>query len=464
MLGTHNLTSYYQECKQWVLLGVRFKRSINVQRCRGSECGQPGGGHFSDRRKARQCTCKKLHFCLWGPGIDNSQTAEICPELGQYLKTFQSLSGVENEDANAESDVGETFRENDDIMGFEPAHDEFFEDVGDDTDTMLDDGRAADRQELDLQAELDKDEYDRMEAPTTTSFIDELDTSFSKLEVVLKDSIARGGTEYSYFDPRLMMNWAGPQHWKFHGSKRAPACVSGKKNSQEKSKKKARDPLIKFCAETVVENIEKVKSFKSLQMSEQMIQRAMENADDLVFPIDTHYSRSELFSLFLKPRTKFQVRNNDSIAPVDDATVEPEYDDGDGFDNGACDVQDDHFDAINDEIDFLDDDFAAMNLVEADRKIDKIDIKYETIAKRVDVKHLKENIWVHMESKFEGRDDEKQNAIEFESVVHSVAEKVGRSALWSASFNTWIRYHQTFPCLFISFACYTLRMKRDWNC
>ena len=35
----------------------------------------------------------------------------------------------------------------------------------------------------------------------------------------------------------------------------------------------------------------------------------------------------------------------------------------------------------------------VSGLVEADHHVEKIDIKYETVAKRVDVKKLKQNIW-----------------------------------------------------------------------
>lgn len=329
---------------------------------------------------------------------EDVESLEICPKIRSYYNNMQSLSGKEVDESIEDRD--------DDSFDNEPLPDDDF--------NFLDDEREADRQENDLHEQLNQDDEEApVQLDTMMSF--DLDSSFSRLEVVLKDSVATmGSNEYSYFNPQLMSNWAGPKHWqRYVSNKKKTREVSTEK--QKKTKKKVE--LIDFITAPAVEMAEIAKNVKTLQLSENMIEKLMKTADELVYPVDTHYTTSDLYSLFLKPRSKLHVHSNEKSNEGEGGKEEHEtYDD---FDNDH-----NHDDSLDDSpMDFLDDDFAALNLVEAERKVEQIDIRYETVAKRVDVKALKKNIWDHVEhvTPSSTADD---NGLHFDSVLQDIADKV----------------------------------------
>lgn len=116
--------------------------------------------------------------------------------------------------------------------------------------------------------------------------------------------------------------------------------------------------------------------------------------------------------------------------PFDDG-VDDSYDDGPGFD-----IADNAGDANFAEMD----DYVVKDLEDV-RKVDKVRVKHATVAKKVDVKRLKNDLWKELEVKTESKqsidreDDEESLAhdvttekdlsdmISFQEVVKSLEEK-----------------------------------------
>ncbi len=112
-------------------------------------------------------------------------------------------------------------------------------------------------------------------------------------------------------------------------------------------------------------------------------------------------------SIGLRDETTSSTKNDDTEEKVEndddgddfDAAV-PDYDGG--FDDDDDDDVEVNF-ALDDKsapLEFLDN-FKASNLVEAEHKVEKQTIHYETVAKRVDVGRLKNSIWNSIETKVE---------------------------------------------------------------
>ncbi|EEY60998.1 condensin complex subunit 2, putative [Phytophthora infestans T30-4] len=281
-----------------------------------------------------------------------------------------------------------------------------------------------------------------------------------------------GKNDYSYFDVKMLRNWAGPGHWKF------PAVRKMKQRNQEDVDKDGLDGEVDidgvaikaepieaatertrkgstagvdkkaitvdfFGDEPDLLRLKAPKSASSLEISKGNLKKQTENASDLVLPVDTHIELSLFFRHFLKERTRFfrkrggldsghreGVSTNDfefgdsSVDAADDhdreqpftynedsAGFEPDYDE----DEGASGVDDPAPVTL----------YSMEGLVQADRVVEKIGVHYERFAKRVDVKKLKGSIWDHLEKKSGKRPREPEaDETTFKSVVENVAGKV----------------------------------------
>ncbi|CAH0520949.1 unnamed protein product [Peronospora belbahrii] len=263
--------------------------------------------------------------------------------------------------------------------------------------------------------------------------------------------------DYSYFDVKMLRNWAGPGHWKFPAVRKIqmkqrlkeendkdcleeatgevaengvaikaePAGLSAdqvQKGNTTGVDKKAVIMVDFFGEAPDLSKLNAPKSAASLEISKGSLKKQTENAPDLVLPVDTHIELSLFFRHFLKERPRF-FRKRGGNGVLDGAHREgPLASDikyGDNSDETADDDRKQPFTYNEDSVGFeggYDDEdeeegvsgadgtqelYSVEGLVQADRVVEKIGVHYERFAKRVDVKKLKGSIWEHLETKID---------------------------------------------------------------
>ncbi|KAL4105643.1 hypothetical protein PRIC1_003703 [Phytophthora ramorum] len=273
-----------------------------------------------------------------------------------------------------------------------------------------------------------------------------------------------GKNDYSYFDVKMLRNWAGPGHWKFPAArkiqmkqrekeveKEGVAGVNGevdddgvviKAESTERPPERLRKgstagvdkktaAMVDFFGEIPdLARLKAPKTASSLEVSKGNLKKQADNASDLVLPVDTHIKLDLFFRHFLKERSRFFRKRGNGV--LDATHREAASANSFEFGDNSVDTPDDsdreqHFtyneDCAGFEGEYDDEDegtteaddpgtealYSVEDLVQADRVVEKIGVHYERFAKRVDVKKLKGSIWDHLEKKVI-RTDEKAGA------------------------------------------------------
>ncbi|DAZ96759.1 TPA: hypothetical protein N0F65_012336 [Lagenidium giganteum] len=335
-----------------------------------------------------------------------------------------------------------------------------------------------------------------------------------KYTLVLESALLRAAaaddsaaSDYSYFDLKLLKNWAGPAHWKIPGVRRATPAANRTKASQQTINEEAdlqsddeeggtkkptrrvkradtRDTgsaVIDFFAidePDLKTTMRKPRTEAAITMSKLVLKRQAEKASDLVLPVDARIDIQLFFQHFAKPRLRFFQSSNprsslggaashdkrrsfggDFAAKSELSGDEgPVFDDHDVEDDLAADTASFAFETSADDSNQL---YSGSELLQADRVVQSVDVHYERVAKRVDVKNLKTTIWEHLETPIAsqrsllGDDDASQgdeeaveeltqefdrrasltlpptqtllsqdNGTTFENVLHGVADKV----------------------------------------
>jgi condensin complex subunit 2 len=245
------------------------------------------------------------------------------------------------------------------------------------------------------------------------------------------DNIAAGVTvlsrnDFEYFTssnfPKGDNNnvWAGASHWKRNGSnlpKNSKETIP--KNKKTKSRKTANrktkeEPLVDFATNSAPDlsflwkdTSKRKGSTASTQLSRATITKYTN--EENILPIDLgFYNRDDfgglqqMTSLFLRPKVSILQSLSHSNIMLSEGTVEirktvefhlpnsadrfndQEDNDGPGYDFGADDD---------------DDEFLVPELEDV-RKVNKVRVGYATVAKKVDVKRLKRDLWQELESRF----------------------------------------------------------------
>uniref|UniRef100_K3X8Z5 Condensin complex subunit 2 n=1 Tax=Globisporangium ultimum (strain ATCC 200006 / CBS 805.95 / DAOM BR144) TaxID=431595 RepID=K3X8Z5_GLOUD len=250
-----------------------------------------------------------------------------------------------------------------------------------------------------------------------------------------------GTDDYSYFDVKMLRNWAGPVHWKFPAVRRVQAKTAktenkvneldlieasdgeddeagGAKVAKTKKKTESKSAMIDFFAteEPDLETALKPRRLAaSLAISKVVLNRQTQKASELVFPVDTHVEIGLFFQHFMKPKLRFFKRQvgqahdpNDFVSNALDATYRERDNEDDiiKYEDGHDPREERGEDSVGGYGDFdyeggddIDDDelYSTEGLISANRVVEKIDVYYERFAKRVDVKKLKHSIWDHLE-------------------------------------------------------------------
>ncbi|XP_075767172.1 condensin complex subunit 2 isoform X2 [Pelodiscus sinensis] len=218
--------------------------------------------------------------------------------------------------------------------------------------------------------------------------------------------------EYSYFSPRTMSMWAGPEHWRF---KPLHKHVASEKVGRKKNTKK--DFELNFD-----EDIDFEMHFRKTRAATTLAKSTLDNQNKkgTTLPEDFHYDPDSIIQLSLKPAVKLWRRAVQSN-PAEQEDEIGEYDYNNPNDTSdfcpalkaaASDDDDDPMDCVGQggtfEVtvggvdpygelsgalvaDIMT--YGEANLVAEPQKVNKIEIHYAKMAKKMDMKRLKRTMW-----------------------------------------------------------------------
>ncbi|XP_034286659.1 condensin complex subunit 2 [Pantherophis guttatus] len=228
-------------------------------------------------------------------------------------------------------------------------------------------------------------------------------------------------SEYSYFSPRIMSMWAGPEHWRFKPRHKGDA------NAERVSKRKTIKKVFEINFDEEIDfELHFRKTRAATVLSKSTLQSQSKKSNTL--PTDFHYDPDNLTRLFLKPQIRLsnllpqgrspshhddddEVREYDYNNPNDTSNFCPAVQEGDSDDDnepvkfigqgGMFEMTayptggDDHDGELDDGKvkGFNISTYGEANMVAEPQKVNKIDIQYAKTAKKMDMKRLKQSMW-----------------------------------------------------------------------
>uniref|UniRef100_A0A8B9CCJ1 Condensin complex subunit 2 n=1 Tax=Anser brachyrhynchus TaxID=132585 RepID=A0A8B9CCJ1_9AVES len=219
--------------------------------------------------------------------------------------------------------------------------------------------------------------------------------------------------EYSYFSPRTLSMWAGPDHWRFK-----PHHKSGVVSEQQNKKKNAKKVFEVNFDEDIDFKTYFRKTKAALTLKKSILESRNRKATTL--PADFNYNPNNFVQLFLKPLVKLcRLPEPGSSLDHEDEIGEYDYNNPNDTSNFCPAVQAADSDDDNDPIQFMgqtedfnlnahsegqDEEFngvvgvdiamyGELNLIAEPQKVNKIAIQYAKTAKKMDMKMLKQNMW-----------------------------------------------------------------------
>ncbi|XP_019646176.1 PREDICTED: condensin complex subunit 2-like [Branchiostoma belcheri] len=248
----------------------------------------------------------------------------------------------------------------------------------------------------------------RMLQDANTSRPPILDGTVGSLVLALEPS------EYSYFDSKLLSLWAGPEHWKLK-----PRSKDAGKEGGDKKARQKKEPFVLVYQD--IGEAEFEKQFIETKVATTLTKKTLDkySKDSKVLPPDLSYRADALFRLFGKASVMVKrqveedsqmddgIENYDYNNRNDCANYCPGLEGGDDSDNESAGFQDfsqasSHFNFSHDttiqgnmscNASMLESQMGPDGLVQAPRKVAKIDIDYARQAKRIDVRKLKGTMW-----------------------------------------------------------------------
>ncbi|KAJ1674806.1 hypothetical protein EV182_002526 [Spiromyces aspiralis] len=221
----------------------------------------------------------------------------------------------------------------------------------------------------------------------------------------------------SYFDIKSTKSWTGPEHWRLPVYR--PAVAAAQQGPADQRRKKAEKQ--KFYIDFVDGEDPEEDVMFALPTRKTMILMSKGITRDNVthtLPEDIHYSSKNLFSLFLKPKLRFQARNGTNSNGYHSSQAESGGAEFGGFEmegnEGALqlDIDNGLGDNYDDDDDFYGGDAPPTFLEHGDtnclsgdttipeiKLIKPLQVNYARRAKRVNVKKLKDNIWSELVGK-----------------------------------------------------------------
>ncbi|KAM5170745.1 condensin complex subunit 2 [Mantella aurantiaca] len=209
--------------------------------------------------------------------------------------------------------------------------------------------------------------------------------------------------EYSYFSPRTMSMWAGPEHWRFRPRQKVESV--GDKQKIKKVKK-----VFELNFEDDI-NFEThfCKTRAATTLAKSTLESQKKKATTL--PADFHYDPDNIARMSLRPADRIKkMAPRSSVAEQEDEIGEYDYNNPNDTSNFCPALQ--LSDSDDDDGPFVgasDDctEFPLQNgiderrggfdgehtLIAEPHKVNKIEINYAKKAKKMDMKHLKTSMW-----------------------------------------------------------------------
>ncbi|XP_068777015.1 condensin complex subunit 2 isoform X2 [Struthio camelus] len=217
--------------------------------------------------------------------------------------------------------------------------------------------------------------------------------------------------EYSYFSPRTLSMWAGPEHWRF--KPRHKYAVS-----EKETKKNAKKAFEINFDEDIDFEVYFRKTKAAVTLAKSILER---NVRSTTLPTDFNYDPNNIVQLFLKPAVKLcRMAVPGSSMDHEDEIGEYDYNNPNDTSNfcpalQAADSDDDNDPAelmgqtgefnltthpasqeaeLNEDVGGVDiTTYGELNLIAEPQKVNKIAIQYAKTAKKMDMKRLKQNMW-----------------------------------------------------------------------
>ncbi|XP_003497859.1 condensin complex subunit 2 isoform X2 [Cricetulus griseus] len=338
---------------------------------------------------------------------------QLCPSLAGFQFTKWD-SETHNESVSALMDK---FKKNDEVFDINAEVEDDDEDVPD--GPLMDD--FDDNDEPDPPAAGDHEELGSWKELCQVQSSQEEIVSLRDRDIQTMCSfLSMKPGEYSYFSPRTMKMWAGPDHWFFRPRPKQDTAshVENKKKSSKKDFEINFDDDIDFDA-----------YFRKTKAATTLTKFTLENQNWKVttLPTDFHYETDALVQLHLKPGIRLLKMGQDQKAKTEHYEEIEDYDynnpnDTSNFCPGlqAADSDDEESDLFSGPIGTFDLDsdpycmpktaqengqtssenqgvdittYRESNLVAEPQKVNKIEIHYAKTAKKMDMKKLKQNMW-----------------------------------------------------------------------
>ncbi|NWX15062.1 CND2 protein, partial [Aegotheles bennettii] len=237
----------------------------------------------------------------------------------------------------------------------------------------------------------------------TVTAIEEGDVNTMSLHLSMKPG------EYSYFSPRILSMWAGPEHWRFRPRHKPHG------NSEKETKKRTVREVFEINFD---EDIDFNTYFRKTRAAITLARSILEsqNTRSTTLPADFNYDPDNIFQLFLKPGVKFpRTRELKSLLCHEDGIGEYDYNNPNDTSNFCPALQAADSDDDDDEdkpIEFMSQmgefnltthpdaecnvdptTYGELNLIAEPRKIPKVAIQYAKTEKKMDMKRLKLKMW-----------------------------------------------------------------------
>ena len=183
------------------------------------------------------------------------------------------------------------------------------------------------------------------------------------------------------------MGWAGPTHWQFRAPPR-PKFNGDGEDGENKSKKRAKGELT-YDFDNPSELDER--RFELAVDEDDLLLASVPSASDTLLPPDLGYEPTNLIKLFLKSQNVTGLSNHEStMTPELDQGFVTEDDIGDEYDNGE--------ELVGEAGGWYDEeDNEDGDLVDAPRRVEKIEVNYARTTKQVNVRALKQTLWSNLE-------------------------------------------------------------------
>eukprot|EP00178_Gracilaria_changii_P022820 TRINITY_DN680_c0_g1_i1.p1 TRINITY_DN680_c0_g1~~TRINITY_DN680_c0_g1_i1.p1 ORF type:complete len:585 (+),score=86.70 TRINITY_DN680_c0_g1_i1:4998-6752(+) len=353
----------------------------------------------------------------WLPDQPITEEDTICGPFLRYFQSKQATASSRNDslDKNsASADPNNASNEDSDVLEHNFGYDD--DDLQDSTEIGM---LPATDVSFDLPEGKDHDDVTLGTNPV--NMVPQIEAGVMAIRRGSVDLVEAGLTlvdnpEYSYFDTNALVSWAGPIHWSFKASKTSSTTNDADQKPSRKRTRKPRDTnamLLDFSSDAP--EIDFASKFAPAS-KESLIQMsaAVRNGfseKKVTLPEDHHLSIQALCSLFLRPNTC--VKPNGSVGnkvglESDISAGSNWYDfdnpgDKENFVGGESNMLED-FSQDQFAESFAADEDVGMELLAEPTRVEKIDINYAKVAKKVDVRQLKAGIWTTLCGDHEEKD------------------------------------------------------------